>query len=102
MAHAASTGLPPFWKIMAPAVAASGLPVIATQWRPCSGGFWVRWLANATGEMRRARVRKRTGIRAPTEIELENISFRDAARHRGAPAPWKGRAPAGLLPAGRV
>ena len=42
IAHAASTGLPPFWKIMAPAVAASGLPVIATQWRPCSGGFWVR------------------------------------------------------------
>src|SRR2546421_9427808 len=39
MAHAASTGLPPFWKIMAPAVAASGLPVMATQWRPCSVGL---------------------------------------------------------------
>jgi hypothetical protein len=26
---------------MAPAVAASGLPVTAIQWRPCSGGFCV-------------------------------------------------------------
>jgi len=31
MAPAASTGLPPYWNIIAPAVAASGLPVIATQ-----------------------------------------------------------------------
>src|SRR6266496_3629131 len=81
MAHAASTGLPPFWKIMAPAVAASGLPVMATQWRPCSAGFWVRWPASATGERRRASARKRTGIRAPTEIEFENISCRSATRH---------------------
>jgi hypothetical protein len=42
MAHAASIGLPPFWNIMAPAVAASGLPVIAIQCRPCSAGFCVR------------------------------------------------------------
>ena len=33
MAAAASTALPPFWNIMAPAVAASGLPVMAIQWR---------------------------------------------------------------------
>ena len=31
MAHAASTAFPPFWNIMAPASAPSGLPVIATQ-----------------------------------------------------------------------
>ena len=30
MAHAASTAFPPFWKIIAPAVAPSGLPVIAS------------------------------------------------------------------------
>src|SRR6266516_5332082 len=70
MAHAASTGLPPFWKIMAPAVAASGLPVIATQWRPCRAGFWVRWPASATGERRRTSARKRTGIGAPVEIDF--------------------------------
>ena len=28
---------------MAPAVAARGLPVIAIQCLPCSGGFWVCW-----------------------------------------------------------
>jgi hypothetical protein len=33
MAAAASTALPPFWNIMAPAVAANGLPVMAIQWR---------------------------------------------------------------------
>ena len=40
--HAASTALPPFWNIIAPAVAASGLPVMAIQCAPCSGGFCVR------------------------------------------------------------
>ena len=48
MAQAASTALPPFWKIIAPAVAASGLPVTAIQCAPCSAGFWVR--AGAAGE----------------------------------------------------
>ena len=32
IAHAASTAFPPFVKMVAPAVAASGLPVIATGW----------------------------------------------------------------------
>src|SRR5688572_29653338 len=41
MAQAASTALPPFSNMRAPAVAASGLPVIAIQCEPCSGGFWV-------------------------------------------------------------
>src|SRR5512134_468910 len=41
MAHAASTALPPRWNIIAPAVAASGLPVIAIHFWPCSGGFCV-------------------------------------------------------------
>jgi hypothetical protein len=41
MAQAASTALPPRAKIFAPAVAPSGLPVIAIQCWPCSGGFWV-------------------------------------------------------------
>jgi len=29
--------------VMAPAVAARGLPVIAIQFFPCNGGFWVAW-----------------------------------------------------------
>jgi hypothetical protein len=42
IAQAESTALPPFWKIIAPAVAASGLPVIAIQCLPCNAGFCVR------------------------------------------------------------
>jgi hypothetical protein len=38
MATAASTALPPCWKIIAPAVAESGFPVTATQFLPCSTG----------------------------------------------------------------
>jgi hypothetical protein len=41
MAHAASTALPPRSNIMAPAVAARGLPVTAIQCLPCNGGFCV-------------------------------------------------------------
>src|SRR6266702_1370124 len=41
IAAAASTALPPFWKIIAPAVAASGLPVIASHLRAWSGGLFV-------------------------------------------------------------
>src|SRR5512143_1918458 len=55
IAHAASTALPPFANTRAPAVAASGLPVTAIQWRPCSGGLtvrvcgdWARVVATAT------------------------------------------------------
>ncbi len=49
MAQAASTALPPRAKIIAPAVAASGLPVIATQWRPCSTGLEVPWAGRIPG-----------------------------------------------------
>ena len=49
MAHAASTALPPFWNIIAPAVAAKGLPVIATQWRPWSTGLTVRCASTPDG-----------------------------------------------------
>src|SRR5688572_32583913 len=41
MAHAASTALPPCMKMRAPAVAASGLPVMATQFWPCRVGLTV-------------------------------------------------------------
>ena len=41
IAAAASTALPPFWNIIAPAVALSGLPVIASQCFAWSGGFCV-------------------------------------------------------------
>src|SRR6187551_2746345 len=39
IAQDASTAFPPFVKIMAPAVAAIGLPVMAIQFLPCKGGF---------------------------------------------------------------
>src|SRR5436853_7894666 len=41
IAQAASTALPPFWKIIAPAVAARGLPVIASHFFACRGGLLV-------------------------------------------------------------
>jgi hypothetical protein len=41
IAHAASTAFPPLLKMVAPAVAASGLPVMAIQSLPCNGGFCV-------------------------------------------------------------
>src|SRR5688572_27042626 len=50
IAQAASTALPPFWNAIAPAVAPRGLPVIAIQWRPCSGGFCVRCASGLTGD----------------------------------------------------
>ena len=49
MAQAASIAFPPLWKVMAPAVAARGLPVMAIQCRPCSTGFWVGNLARPVG-----------------------------------------------------
>src|SRR5271169_1675291 len=41
IATAASTALPPFWKTIAPAVAARGLPVIASHFFACNGGLFV-------------------------------------------------------------
>jgi hypothetical protein len=41
IAQAASTAFPPLLKMMAPAVAAMGLPVMATQFFPCRTGFSV-------------------------------------------------------------
>jgi hypothetical protein len=39
--QAASTAFPPLLNIIEPAVAANGLPVMAIQFLPCKGGFWV-------------------------------------------------------------
>src|SRR6185295_1694063 len=41
IAQAASTALPPLMNVAAPAVAARGLPVTATQFWPCRGGLTV-------------------------------------------------------------
>src|SRR5688500_16404561 len=40
IAQAASTALPPLLNVNAPAEAARGLPVMATQWLPCKGGLF--------------------------------------------------------------
>ena len=69
MAQAASTALPPFWNIMAPAVAASGLPVIAIQWRACSGGLTVAASAR--------------GVAPPPERTSAAASTRPARRTAG-------------------
>src|SRR5579862_2648262 len=69
MAQAASTALPPCSKILAPAVAASGLPVTAIQCWPCSAGFWVR--AGAPGEKARSTVaRHRSGWRIDASMAV--------------------------------
>src|SRR3954451_2792847 len=49
MAAVASTALPPFWNIIVPAVAASGLPVMASQWRAGGGGVVVGGGAGGAG-----------------------------------------------------
>src|SRR3954452_5029188 len=49
MAAVASTALPPFWNIIVPAVAASGLPVMASQWRGWGGGVFVRGRGGGEG-----------------------------------------------------
>ena len=59
MAQAASTAFPPWPKIMAPAVAPSGLPVIAIQCFPWRTGFW-GW-ATAVVAMRAADRNSETG-----------------------------------------
>src|SRR5437867_3893143 len=41
MAQAASMALPPCSNVWAPAIAPSGLPVMAIQCRPCNGGLCV-------------------------------------------------------------
>src|SRR5947199_7879589 len=54
MAAVASTAFPPFWYIIAPAVAARGLPVMASQWRAWRTGLLVRAEAGWTPRVRRA------------------------------------------------
>src|SRR5512137_1971297 len=90
MAQAASTALPPRSKILAPAVAPSGLPVIAIQCRPCSGGFWVLAIERATageyawpwaGGMALVLMRVRlSAARAAIDLRLGSISVSRSMR----------------------
>src|SRR4030042_2763860 len=68
MAHEASTAFPPARNILAPAVAANGLPVMATQFRPCSTGFSVR--ADETGPGRKKSTSQKAVIQAIIEARL--------------------------------
>ena len=61
IAHAASTALPPRSKIFAPAVAPSGLPVIASQWRAWSGGLAVAAPGARCGTSERRMAARTTG-----------------------------------------
>ena len=80
IAHAASTALPPFMKIVAPAVAASGLPVTATQFWPCSAGLTVLAAAPAQASVRAARQSMTARVRVfmpqlyPVPSQLDELS----------------------------
>src|SRR5512136_211142 len=68
IAQAASTAFPPLAKIMAPAVAASGFPVIATHSRPWRTGFSVRWPDNpsAVRPTHRTRIARKIAFIGPS------------------------------------
>src|SRR6266496_1858553 len=70
IAHAASTALPPFWKIVAPAVAASGLPVMASHFRAWSGGLLVAASDTTTAIDTAATPRAARRIRAPRDFVI--------------------------------
>lgn len=104
MAQAASTALLPFWNIMAPAVAPSGLPVMATQCRPWSTG-----LAVAAGPGRRITVTNSSSVLTPmrpdrpialSKPSAAHIVYR-LARHNGGASMGRplSRAGAGTPPA---
>src|SRR5690348_1143161 len=82
MAQVASTALPPWTKIVAPAVAASGLPVTATHWVPCNTGLVVR-CADATGTNARPATRPRTIQRRERQVGM--------VRRGQGPRPARGR-----------
>src|SRR5580704_9455315 len=70
IAQAASTALPPRSKIMAPAVAASGLPVTAIQCAPCRAGFWVRAAAGVTAAANASSAAAQVSVRRASLLGL--------------------------------
>ena len=110
MAHAASTAFPPFWKIIAPAVAPSGLPVIATHCLPWRGGLTVRWadgavpitssttiVSGSTRRMVSSLIRGASPLGLPdtrSRAPLATARFRLRAKRYGetSPKPWRRRA----------
>src|SRR4029453_10500500 len=75
IAQAASTALPPRSNMRAPAVAASGLPGIAIQCVPCSGGFCVFCCASAlpvanSARMAAAAVERMAGVMVVTSDQV--------------------------------
>src|SRR5437867_4744484 len=68
---------------MAPAVAASGLPVTAIQCEPCSGGFCVRWAKAGMAMSRQSAIlRNMPRILIPTLLP-PSPAVRGSARHCG-------------------
>ncbi len=71
MAQAASTAFPPFRKVIAPAVAPSGFPVMATQCFPWRMGFVVR-----SSEVRAAdRTKRMTSMKGKNFPDKAKTSF---------------------------
>ena len=84
IAHAASTALPLFWKIAAPAVAASGLPVTAIQWRPCSTGFAVRCASVPVAQHAEDRDEGQQARRAEVTVDHAHRGSSSTGRPAGA------------------
>jgi hypothetical protein len=72
IAQAASTAFPPRVNVMAPALAASGLPVMATQCLPCKTGFAV-FCAQA-GLATDSATKKQTAVKKIQGLEFKNRS----------------------------
>src|SRR5512132_491802 len=96
IAHAASTALPPFWKVIAPAVAASGFPVIASHFRAWSGGLLVAagrtamvaaTIAAAAGTPRAIRARRAFVIRMSGSLSQPAVDSRPMRFLRAPLAP---------------
>src|SRR6266508_1219194 len=86
IAHAASTALPPFWKIIAPAVAASGLPVIASHLRACRGGLFVA----ATATAHTVQIANTTPVRERAPHRIRPLRDLVIAASSLAPLDWSG------------
>src|SRR5688572_9898353 len=87
IAQAASTALPPFMNVAAPAVAASGFPVTATQFCPCSGGLTVLAAAPAQVSVRlAANMTARVSVFMPQlyPVSTHHLSY-DGVKNRERP-----------------
>src|SRR5438105_1222282 len=95
MAQAASTALPPRSNMRAPAVAPSGLPVMATQWRPCKTGLCVSENGSGAAAKHEPVMSKaNTDLRNGTVCMMSRQTKQSVRRsqQKSCPRRWMGRA----------